>query len=218
MATELVRQQSVRRRTFAQWIAENPTLRSGEFGGATGAGDTIPVKLGDGTKAWNDLGWFDARVSFSLSCNEADHTGLTKIRTNRVPRVQLPDGVTSRMIFGPIGIPTWWYGTEGIVFGFDVVNDHTAGGNVRFEFVLQKNDVGGAIASAATPLNIAETLTAPGAGVLTTLLVNGGNPTAVTGGTFGSLWTFELSRIGGDALDTLGGPLSIAEFVLLAAQ
>jgi hypothetical protein len=45
----------VRRGTAAAWTAANPTLASGEWGKET---DTGKVKLGDGSTAWNSLGYF----------------------------------------------------------------------------------------------------------------------------------------------------------------
>lgn len=43
-----------RRGTAAQWTSANPTLLSGEFGLET---DTAMFKIGDGTNAWNTLGY-----------------------------------------------------------------------------------------------------------------------------------------------------------------
>jgi hypothetical protein len=207
-----------RRRTAAQWASENPVLASGEIGVATMTGtDASPMKIGNGTTAWNSLGWHDARFAFSLGSPMLDANGMTRVNTNRVPRIQLPATGTSSIYIGPIGFPVWWF-QRGILFGFDVVNDHSSGGNVRFRHRLQQNNVGGAIASATLPLDVTETATAPGAGVLTTLLVNSGAATPITPGGFGSLFSFELTRLGDDGADTLGGPISIAEFVFLAAS
>lgn len=206
-----------RRRTGTQWAADNPILAIGEIGCVTGTPDAPAIKVGTGTHAWNTLPWVHAQPAFSIGAPQLDANGLTRVNTNRVPRIQMPDGITSSIFVGPIGLPTWWF-KRGIVFGFDVVNDHSSGGNVRFRSVLQNNVVGQAIASAATPLDVTETLAAPAAGNLVTEIVNGGASTGeLTAGAFGSLWTFEIQRIGGDALDTLGGPISVAEFVFLAA-
>ena len=45
----------VRRDTAANWATANPTLLQGEFGLET---NTQRVKIGDGTTAWNSLGYF----------------------------------------------------------------------------------------------------------------------------------------------------------------
>lgn len=44
-----------RQGTAAEWALENPTLLVGEFGVES---DTGKAKLGDGTTAWNDLGYY----------------------------------------------------------------------------------------------------------------------------------------------------------------
>jgi hypothetical protein len=58
----------LRRGTAAQWTSANPTLASGEIGIET---DTKKEKVGDGTTAWNSLGYFNVNgISFGT-------TGLT---------------------------------------------------------------------------------------------------------------------------------------------
>jgi len=58
----------LRRGTAAQWTSANPTLASGEVGVET---DTNKQKIGDGTTAWNSLGYFNVNgISFGT-------TGLT---------------------------------------------------------------------------------------------------------------------------------------------
>jgi hypothetical protein len=146
-----------------------------------------------------------------------DSNGLTRVNTNRVPRIQFPATGTSTIYIGAKGFPTFWF-NRGMKFGFDCVNDHSSGGNVRMQFILQQNDIGGTIAGASTPLNVTETMTAPGAGGIVTQLINSGATTTITPGGFGSLFTFQITRLGDDAADTLGGPFSIAEFVYLAAS
>lgn len=49
----------LRRDTAANWTAANPTLLAGEFGLET---DTLAVKLGDGTTAWNSLGYYSTKI------------------------------------------------------------------------------------------------------------------------------------------------------------
>lgn len=50
----VVTQVQVRRGTAAQWTSANPTLASGEWGYET---DTGKVKIGNGSTAWNSLGY-----------------------------------------------------------------------------------------------------------------------------------------------------------------
>jgi len=45
----------IRRDTAANWSAQNPTLLNGEWGFET---DTQLLKIGNGTAAWNALGYF----------------------------------------------------------------------------------------------------------------------------------------------------------------
>lgn len=45
----------LRRGTAAAWTAANPTLAQGEFGVET---DTYKLKLGNGSSAWNSLGYY----------------------------------------------------------------------------------------------------------------------------------------------------------------
>jgi hypothetical protein len=53
----VVTQVQVRRGTAAQWTSANPTLASGEWGFET---DTGKVKIGNGSTAWNSLGYTGA--------------------------------------------------------------------------------------------------------------------------------------------------------------
>ena len=50
----VVTQIQVRRGTAAQWTSANPTLAAGEWGFET---DTAKVKIGNGSTAWNSLGY-----------------------------------------------------------------------------------------------------------------------------------------------------------------
>jgi hypothetical protein len=53
----VVTQIQVRRGTASQWTSANPTLTSGEWGFET---DTGKVKIGNGSTAWNSLGYTGA--------------------------------------------------------------------------------------------------------------------------------------------------------------
>ena len=52
-----VAQIQARRSTAASWTSTNPTLAAGEFGLET---DTLKLKLGNGTTAWNSLAYVGA--------------------------------------------------------------------------------------------------------------------------------------------------------------
>ena len=49
-----------RRDTAANWTSTNPTLAAGEFGLET---DTLKLKLGNGTAAWNSLAYVGSGTS-----------------------------------------------------------------------------------------------------------------------------------------------------------
>lgn len=66
----VVTQVQVRRGTASQWTSANPTLASGEWGYET---DTGKVKIGNGTLAWNSLGYTGAGDIEGVTAS----TGLT---------------------------------------------------------------------------------------------------------------------------------------------
>lgn len=66
----VVTQIQVRRGTASQWTSTNPVLASGEWGYET---DTGKVKIGNGSSAWNSLGYTGAGTVTSV----ATGTGLT---------------------------------------------------------------------------------------------------------------------------------------------
>jgi hypothetical protein len=66
----VVTQIQIRRGTAAQWTSANPTLASGEFGYET---DTGKFKIGDGSTAWNSLGYKAAGTVTSITAG----TGLS---------------------------------------------------------------------------------------------------------------------------------------------
>jgi hypothetical protein len=53
----VVTQIQVRRGTAAQWTSANPVLAAGEWGAET---DTLKVKIGNGSTAWNSLAYVGA--------------------------------------------------------------------------------------------------------------------------------------------------------------
>jgi hypothetical protein len=66
----VVTQIQVRRGTAAQWTSANPTLASGEWGFES---DTGKVKIGNGSTAWNSLGYTGAGSVTSITAG----TGLS---------------------------------------------------------------------------------------------------------------------------------------------
>jgi hypothetical protein len=66
----VVTQIQIRRGTAAQWTSANPTLASGEFGYES---DTGKFKIGDGSTAWNSLGYKASGTVTSITAG----TGLS---------------------------------------------------------------------------------------------------------------------------------------------
>jgi hypothetical protein len=66
----VVTQIQVRRGTATQWTSANPTLASGEWGFES---DTGKVKIGNGSTAWNSLGYTGAGTVTSITAG----TGLS---------------------------------------------------------------------------------------------------------------------------------------------
>lgn len=59
----------LRRGSAAAWTSANPTLLEGEIGVET---DTVKLKVGDGTTAWNDLDYFTVAVDAGDLADLAD--------------------------------------------------------------------------------------------------------------------------------------------------
>jgi hypothetical protein len=66
----VVTQIQIRRGTAAQWTSANPTLAAGEFGYES---DTGKFKIGDGSTAWNSLGYKASGTVTSITAG----TGLS---------------------------------------------------------------------------------------------------------------------------------------------
>jgi hypothetical protein len=66
----VVTQVQVRRGTASEWTSANPTLASGEWGLET---DTLKVKIGNGSTAWNSLAYQGAGTVTSITAG----TGLS---------------------------------------------------------------------------------------------------------------------------------------------
>ena len=83
----VVTQIQVRRGTASQWTSANPTLASGEWGFET---DTGKVKIGNGSTAWNSLGYTGAGDIEGVTAG----TGLSGGGTSGTVAVSIDTSVT----------------------------------------------------------------------------------------------------------------------------
>jgi hypothetical protein len=83
----VVTQIQVRRGTASQWTSANPTLASGEWGFET---DTGKVKIGNGSTAWNSLGYTGAGDIEGVTAG----TGLSGGGTSGTVTVSIDTSVT----------------------------------------------------------------------------------------------------------------------------
>jgi len=84
----VVTQIQVRRGTASQWTSTNPTLASGEWGFET---DTAKVKIGNGSTAWNSLGYQGAGDIEGVTAG----TGLSGGGTSGTVTVSINTAVTA---------------------------------------------------------------------------------------------------------------------------
>ena len=84
----VVTQIQVRRGTAAQWTSANPTLAAGEWGYET---DTNKVKIGNGSTAWNSLGYQGAGDIEGVTAG----TGLSGGGTSGTVTVSIDTSVTA---------------------------------------------------------------------------------------------------------------------------
>lgn len=84
----VVTQIQVRRGTAAQWTSANPTLAAGEWGYET---DTAKVKIGNGSTAWNSLGYQGAGDIEGVTAG----TGLSGGGTSGTVTVSIDTSVTA---------------------------------------------------------------------------------------------------------------------------
>jgi len=133
---------------------------------------------------------------------------------NNCPRILLPKGITTD-VYMTFAIEEWWIDST---FGTYVEwsNDHTATGNIRWTFTLYEFHIATRLLSAPVTMGT-KTLTqaAPAAngGVHTNTCfsVLAGDTINPTPDAFGAFYVLKMSRIGGDVLDTLEGPIGIIE-------
>jgi hypothetical protein len=127
------------------------------------------------------------------------------------PRLHMPNGVTTDvyMIFE---VEEWWLDSTIGVY-FEWVNDHSAGGDVRFDCDIKECDIATeALADADIIASRTFTNAAPAANTPTTAIIaslNNGNPVTFDPGPFASFYSLRISRLGADAADTLAGPIGL---------
>lgn len=95
----VVTQIQVRRGTAAQWTSTNPTLAAGEIGFET---DTLRMKVGNGSTAWNSLSyvtytatqavatWLATPSSANLAAAVTDETGSGSLVFGTSPTITTP--------------------------------------------------------------------------------------------------------------------------------
>jgi len=84
----VVTQIQIRRGTAAQWTSANPTLAAGEWGYET---DTGKVKIGNGSTAWNSLGYTGAGDIEGVTAS----TGLSGGGTSGTVSLSIDTSVTA---------------------------------------------------------------------------------------------------------------------------
>lgn len=100
----VVTQIQVRRGTASQWTSANPTLASGEWGFES---DTGKVKIGNGSTAWNSLGYTGAgsvtsiTAGTGLSGGTITATGTIAIDTATTVDVSTSQTLTNKTLTTP---------------------------------------------------------------------------------------------------------------------
>lgn len=100
----VVTQIQVRRGTASQWTSTNPVLASGEWGYET---DTGKVKIGNGSSAWNSLGYTGAgsvtsiTAGTGLSGGTITSTGTIAIDTATTVDVSTAQTLTNKTLTAP---------------------------------------------------------------------------------------------------------------------
>ena len=101
----VVTQIQIRRGTAAQWTSANPTLASAEFGYET---DTGKFKIGDGSTAWNSLGYKASGTVTSitagtgLSGGTISTSGTIAIDTATTVDVSTAQTLTNKTLTAPV--------------------------------------------------------------------------------------------------------------------
>lgn len=168
-----------------------------------------------GSKIKDTDGYDLASFGRSFASTEL-YTTASRVATDGLPRITLPDAAVTSVFAGPIGMPPAWL-DHGLTIGFDVTNDHTSGGNVRWRLIFRKFNSFGTKAGPTVALDSSVTVAAPAAGGLATVAQVAWQDIAVTSDVFGSLYCLELQRVGNDGADTVGGPIGLTEIAFVRA-
>ena len=89
MATKI----QLRRDTASDWTSTNPTMAAGEFGWES---DTNKFKIGDGSTAWNSLGYASEGDTAGITFVGDDSTGTT-VNQNETVKIAGGTGITTAM-------------------------------------------------------------------------------------------------------------------------
>ena len=82
----------IRRDTASDWTSANPTLAQGELGLET---DTLKLKAGTGTTAWNSLGYYTLATAGFLATSGGTLTGALTTNSTIDGRDVAADGATA---------------------------------------------------------------------------------------------------------------------------
>lgn len=138
-----------------------------------------------------------------------------------VPRRVLPNSATTD-VYCVFALEEWWL-KDSLGMYIEWSNDHTAAGSARWQFELKEIDIaterlseGDVVASktvtSGSVQNNGGTMTTP------VFSVNEGDTIAFTPGPIASFYVVRISRLGGDALDTIEGPVGLIEFSYVRGQ
>lgn len=127
------------------------------------------------------------------------------------PRLNMPDGVTTHA-YTIFEVEEWWLdSTIGVYFEWS--NDHSAGGNVRWDMEIKECDIATqTLAAAGVIATKTATFAAPNPNIATTGILGrvlDGNPISFNPGPFASFYVLRISRLGADGADTLAGPVGL---------
>lgn len=133
---------------------------------------------------------------------------------NDCPRILCPRSVRTD-VYMTFAIEEWWIDST---FGTYVEwsNDHTATGNIVWEFTLREFNIATRLLSAPVLMGtktVTQATPAANGGVHTNTCfsVLAGDTINPTPDAFGAFYVLKMSRLGADAADTLAGPIGIIE-------
>lgn len=131
--------------------------------------------------------------------------------TNGFAYLVLPDAVTTDLYF-TIEIEEWWL-TSTLGIYMEWANLHTATGDVRWEYEFKECDIATeTLAQADVVGSRTVTVASPSANGGTTTSVcfqqAAGFPATMNPGPIASFYSLRISRLGGDAADTLAGDVA----------